>query len=55
MTDKNKWNTACDITFEILKQPQSASIRAAIRDELCCNEVDQVITLLLSQLSQLRK
>ena len=55
MTDNTKWNSACDIVFEILKQPQSSTIRAAVRDELCCNEVDQVITLLLSQLSQLRK
>jgi len=54
MIDTNKWNTACDVAFEILKQPHSAPIRATIRDELCCNEVDQVITLLLSELSKLR-
>jgi len=55
MTDNTKWNSACDIVFEILKQPQSSTIRAAVRNELCCNEVDQIISALTTEISKLRK
>ncbi len=53
LTDKNKWNAACDIMFETLHSAE-LSHRAEIRGEGCCHELEMIRSTLLKKLGDLR-
>ncbi len=53
LTDKNKWNAACDIMFETLHSAE-LSHRAEIRGKGCCHELEMIRSTLLKKLGDLR-
>jgi len=53
LTDKNKWNAACDIMFETLHNTELTH-RAEIRGEGCCHELEMIRSTLLKKLGDLR-
>ncbi len=58
MTEPNwnpqKWNASIDIIQEMIFRP-TPDMRAIIRDELCCSELNEVRGIVLRYLKELRK
>ena len=58
MTEPNwnaqKWNASIDVIQEMIFRP-TPDMRAVIRDELCCSELNEVRGIVLRYLSELRK
>ena len=58
MTEPNwnaqKWNASIDVIQEMIFRP-TPDMRAIIRDELCCSELNEVRGIVLRYLKELRK
>ncbi len=52
--DAQKWNASIDVIQEMIFRP-TPDMRAIIRDELCCSELNEVRGIVLRYLSELRK
>ncbi len=52
--DAQKWNASIDVIQEMIFRP-TPDMRAVIRDELCCSELNEVRGIVLRYLSELRK
>ena len=58
MTEPNwnpqKWNASIDVIQEMIFRP-TPDMRAIIRDELCCSELNEVRGMVLRYLKEIRK
>ena len=54
MTDKEKWNSACDALFQHLNRPIDAKTRFQLRGDRCCKDFEQVKAQLLQRLNDIR-
>ena len=52
--DAQKWNASIDVIQEMIFRP-TPDMRAIIRDELCCNELNEVRGIVLRYLKEIRK
>ncbi len=52
--DAQKWNASIDVIQEMIFRP-TPDMRAIIRDELCCSELNEVRGIVLRYLKELRK
>ena len=52
--DPTKWNASCDLLHEMIVRP-NAEMRGVIRDELCCNELNEARAQVLQYIKSLRK
>jgi len=52
--DPQKWNASVDVIQEMIFRP-TPDMRAIIRDELCCNELNEVRGMVLRYLKEIRK
>ena len=52
--DPQKWNASIDVIQEMIFRP-TPDMRAIIRDELCCSELNEVRGIVLRYLKELRK
>ena len=52
--DPQKWNASVDVIQEMIFRP-TPDMRAIIRDELCCSELNEVRGMVLRYLKEIRK
>jgi len=55
MTDKEKWNAACDAMFQHVSKPIDSETRAHLRDEGCCHDYEQLKEHILIYVHNRRK